>query len=164
MAKPQQPELRRSGMVPALDPDATEAVLSAEDRPKTSKTRKNIPEDQQPGHHPDDEQDKPPMDKFAERLGIVAEGEEPDDAPHVEDTPAAPAKGRRGSSRAESADRPKTGPKRSIPSAAQEVVDSFEDEGSERRNPPVKLLLLGPAVTYVSVRAVYRRVARVFRR
>src|SRR3546814_20628229 len=28
MAKPQQPELRRSGFVPALDPDATESRLS----------------------------------------------------------------------------------------------------------------------------------------
>ena len=85
MAKPQQAELRRSGKVPALDPDASVAKLSAQDTPGTSGSEGSIPEDQRPGHHPDQEQDKPDMDKFAERLGIVSEEEEPPEAPHVEE-------------------------------------------------------------------------------
>jgi hypothetical protein len=83
MAKPQQAELRRSGKVPALDPDASVAKLSAQDTPGTSGSEGAIPEDQRPGHHPEHEQDKPDMDKFAERLGIVSEEEEPPEAPHV---------------------------------------------------------------------------------
>ncbi len=85
MAKPQQAELRRSGKVPALDPDASVSKLSAQDVPSTSGSDGTIPEDQRPGHHPDQEQDKPDMDKFAERLGIVSEEEEPPEAPHVEE-------------------------------------------------------------------------------
>lgn len=85
MAKPQQAELRRSGKVPALDPDASVAKLSAQDTPGTSGSEGSIPEDQRPGHHPEHEQDKPDMDKFAERLGIVSEDEEPPEAPHVDE-------------------------------------------------------------------------------
>lgn len=32
------------------------------------------PEANQPGHHPEHEQDKPPLDEFAARLGITPEG------------------------------------------------------------------------------------------
>lgn len=175
MAKPQQPELRRSGMVPDLDPDATETVLSAQDEPKTSRARKKVPEEQQPGHHPDEEQDKPDMEKFAERLGIVSEDDEPDDAPRVEEEPPRPtrttskttkaAKGKAGKAKDKVKEKAKTGPKRSTPAAERlaETFDEVEDTGSERRRPPVKLLLLGPAVTYVGVRAVYRRVVRIIR-
>lgn len=85
MAKPQQAELRRSGKVPALDPDASASKLSAQDTPTTSVPGGSIPEDQRPGHHPDQEQDKPDLDKFAARLGIVSEDEEPPEAPHVEE-------------------------------------------------------------------------------
>lgn len=85
MAKPQQAELRRSGKVPALDPDASVSELSAQDTPTTSGSDGTIPEDQRAGHHPDQEQDKPDMDKFAERLGIVSEEEVPPEAPHVEE-------------------------------------------------------------------------------
>ena len=88
MANPQQPELRRSGKVAALDPDATETDLTAHQRPSPKGGTGKVPEDQRPGHHPEDEQDKPDLDKFAERLGIVPEGEEPDDAPRVEDETA----------------------------------------------------------------------------
>lgn len=69
MAKPQQPELRRSGRVPALDPDATEAARSGEPEPFVTPETGPIPEDQRPGHHPDEEQDKPDLDAFAERFG-----------------------------------------------------------------------------------------------
>lgn len=36
-----------------------------------------VPEDNLPGHHPPEEQDKPPLDRFAARLGVPPEGEEP---------------------------------------------------------------------------------------
>ena len=75
MANPQQPELRRSGKVAALDPDATESDLTAHERPTTKGGTGKVPPEQRPGHHPDEEQDKPDLDKFAERLGIVPEGE-----------------------------------------------------------------------------------------
>lgn len=95
MAKPQQPELRRSGTVPALDPDASESDLEAHKRPGSSGPEGPVPEEQRPGHHPDHEQDKPDLDKFAERMGIVSEDEEPADAPHVEDeTPERRSKAR----------------------------------------------------------------------
>ena len=85
MAKPQQAELRRSGKVPALDPDASVAKLSAQDVPTASDADDAVPEDQRPGHHPDHEQDKPDLDKFAARLGIVSDEETPAEAPHVEE-------------------------------------------------------------------------------
>lgn len=85
MAKPQQAELRRSGKVPALDPDATETRLSGEERPTTSGRTGKVPAEQQPGHHPEAEQDKPDLDKFAARLGIVPDDEVPPEAPHVEE-------------------------------------------------------------------------------
>lgn len=83
MANPQQPELRRSGRVPALDPDASEAKLSAQDRPQTGDVVGDAPPEQQPGHRPEQDQDKPDLDKFAARLGVKAEGDEPHDAPNV---------------------------------------------------------------------------------
>lgn len=83
MPKPQQPELRRSERVPALDPDAAEAVLSAESVPSPSDPDGPIPEEQRPGHRPDDVQDKPDMDAMAARLGIATEGDEPAGAPRV---------------------------------------------------------------------------------
>lgn len=83
MAKPQQPELRRSERIPAIDPDASEAVLSAQSTPATTDPAAPVPEEQRPGHDPAHDEDKPVMDAMAERLGVVPEGEEPDDAPSV---------------------------------------------------------------------------------
>ena len=85
MANPQQPELRRSGRVPALDPDASEAKLSAEAPPEPGDTIGDAPEEQRPGHRPEKDQDKPDLDAFAERLGVAAQGDEPRDAPSVID-------------------------------------------------------------------------------
>ncbi len=85
MANPQQPELRRSGRVPALDPDASEAKLSAQDRPQTGGVVGDAPPEQQPGHHPEHDQDKPDPDEFAARLGVKAEGDEPHETPNVTD-------------------------------------------------------------------------------
>ena len=43
----------------------------------------HAPPEQQAGHHPDHEADKPDLAKFAQRLGVPAEGDEPHDAPNV---------------------------------------------------------------------------------
>lgn len=83
MAKPQQPELRRSERVPALSPDASEAELSAQSIPSTTDPDAPIPEEQRPGHDPAVDEDKPDLDAMAERLGVVPEGDEPDDAPSL---------------------------------------------------------------------------------
>jgi hypothetical protein len=72
MANPQQPELARSRRTPALDPDATEAVLSAEGTPTVDRPRGPVPVDNQPGHHPPVEQDKPDAARFVAKVKAVA--------------------------------------------------------------------------------------------
>ncbi|MDZ7674978.1 MAG: hypothetical protein U5K30_07915 [Acidimicrobiales bacterium] len=67
--------------MPALDPDATEAARSA-DRPAEATPTDQVPPEQRPGHRPDDEQDKPDLDAFAERLGTVPPERTDDDVPH----------------------------------------------------------------------------------
>jgi hypothetical protein len=55
--KPQQPELRRSGLG-STDQDAAE--IRAGDRPEAGPDELGpVPEENQPGHHPSAEQDKP---------------------------------------------------------------------------------------------------------
>jgi hypothetical protein len=71
MSNPQQPELARSRKTPAQDQDAVAGVLAGQDRPATGGPAGPIPEDNQPGHHPAHEQDKPDLDAFAARLGVV---------------------------------------------------------------------------------------------
>jgi hypothetical protein len=141
MAKPQQPELRRSGRVPALDPDASEAKLSAERPHRGSDPDGPVPEDQRPGHHPEHEQDKPDLDAFAERLGIVSEQDEPDDAPHVvEDSRVT-----------------RLEPKTRSKGAARADADTSPTWS------PVGLLLVGPVTDLLVARGVLRALKR-FRR
>lgn len=65
MTKPQQPELRRSGLGSA-DQDAAE--LRAEDTlPAAEGGTEPVPEENRPGHHPEQEQDKPDLQAFQER-------------------------------------------------------------------------------------------------
>jgi hypothetical protein len=148
MAKPQQAELRRSGKVPALDPDASVAKLSAQDAPSTTRTSGDVPEDQRPGHHPEHEQDKPDLDKFAERLGIVSEEEEPPEAPHVDDdstvTRLQPAKERTSEA----------------PAAGEDQAPE-EDEG--RTWSPIGLALVGPVTGFLIAKKVLQRIARLGR-
>ncbi len=56
MTKPQQPELRRTGYG-ATDQDSAE--IRAGGTPPTGGDAGPVPEDNQPGHHPEVEQDKP---------------------------------------------------------------------------------------------------------
>ncbi len=97
MPNPQQPEVRRSERVPALDPDASEAVVTAERHEKgvapadPTDPDAPVPDEQRPGHSPEHDEDKPPLDAVAERLGVPAEGDEPDDAPSVTSSEPEPA-------------------------------------------------------------------------
>ena len=78
MSNPQQPELARSRKTPAQDPDAAAAVVEGQQPPGADAPRGPIPPENQPGHRPEHEQDKPDLDAFAERMGIVSDGERPE--------------------------------------------------------------------------------------
>ena len=58
MSKPQQPELHRSGKG-ATDPASAKANAELNDKPGPAGAAGPIPEDNLPGHHPEEEQDKP---------------------------------------------------------------------------------------------------------
>jgi len=68
MSRPQQPELARSAKTD-LDPDHVETGLQGQKRPPTGGETGPIPAENQPGHHPPKEQDKPDLEAFAARLG-----------------------------------------------------------------------------------------------
>ena len=78
MSNPQQPELARSRKTPAQDGDAVAGVLDGQ-RDIGAKTPGGpVPAENQPGHHPADEQDRPPLDKFAAKLGTMEPEERTD--------------------------------------------------------------------------------------
>lgn len=77
MANPQQPELRRSERNEARSPDATEARQEAQRDSTATADHGPVPEGNRAGHHDEHEQDKPDLDAFAERLGIVPPDQEP---------------------------------------------------------------------------------------
>ncbi|HMC38277.1 MAG TPA: hypothetical protein VKI19_01360, partial [Acidimicrobiales bacterium] len=58
MAKPQQPELHRSGTTPA-DPASAKSQTSASPPSVGGDFPAPVPEENRPGHHPEHEQDKP---------------------------------------------------------------------------------------------------------
>jgi hypothetical protein len=68
MARPQQPELARSAKTD-IDPDHVETGLQGQPIPGTGGETGPVPPENQPGHHPPQEQDKPDLDAFAARLG-----------------------------------------------------------------------------------------------
>lgn len=71
MSNPQQPELARSRKTPAQDQDAVASVLAGRRDVGADAPRGPVPPENQPGHHPAEEQDKPDLQAFAERLGVV---------------------------------------------------------------------------------------------
>lgn len=71
MSNPQQPELARSRKTPAQDGDAVAGVLEGQRDIGADAPRGPVPPENQPGHHPAEEQDKPPLDKFAAKLGTM---------------------------------------------------------------------------------------------
>lgn len=148
MAKPQQAELRRSGKVPALDPDASVAKLSAQEPPSSSGAAGTIPEDQRPGHHPDQEQDKPDMDKFAERLGIVSEEDAPPEAPHVDED--------------SKVTRLKRKAERTVKTETTKTESKANDD--ERRSwSPIGLALVGPVTGFIVAKKVLQRIKKLRR-
>ena len=78
MSNPQQPELARSRKTPAQDQDAVAGVLDGQRDVGAEAPRGPVPTENQPGHHPADEQDKPPLDKFAAKLGTMEPDERKD--------------------------------------------------------------------------------------
>lgn len=72
MPNPQQPELRRSGHH-AVDDDAAATKLPAQGKPGTGGDTGPVPDDNLPGHHPAEDQDKPEGDDFVAKAREVAE-------------------------------------------------------------------------------------------
>ncbi len=71
MSNPQQPELARSRKTPHQDQDAVAAVVEGQRDTGGDAPRGPVPPENQPGHHPEQEQDKPDLNAFAERLGVA---------------------------------------------------------------------------------------------
>src|ERR671928_1052692 len=69
MSNPQQPELARSRKVPHQDQDAASAAVEARRATDAGGPTGPVPPENQPGHHPPEEQDKPDLDAFAAKLG-----------------------------------------------------------------------------------------------
>src|SRR5919206_1299096 len=74
MSNPQQPELARSRKVPHQDQDAASAAVEARRATDAGGPSGPVPPENQPGHHPPEEQDKPDLNAFAEKLGIAEPG------------------------------------------------------------------------------------------
>jgi hypothetical protein len=75
MSNPQQPELARSRKTPAQDGDAVAGVLDGQRDIGADAPRGPVPPENQPGHHPADEQDQPDLDRFAAKLGTMEPSE-----------------------------------------------------------------------------------------
>ncbi len=73
MSNPQQPELARSRKTPSQDQDAVASVVDGQSTPSTEGRTGPVPADNQPGHHPEKEQDNPDLDAFAAKLGVTDE-------------------------------------------------------------------------------------------
>ena len=68
MTQPQQPERARSRKTPSQDPDNAAALADAPGGLDTTTPRGPVPPENQPGHHPEQEQDKPDLADFAAKL------------------------------------------------------------------------------------------------
>lgn len=94
MSNPQQPELARSRKTPAQDQDAVAGVVEGQREPGADPPRGPVPPENQPGHHPEEEQDKPDLNAFAEKLGTM-EPSERSETPQMTDASPATSGGRR---------------------------------------------------------------------
>ncbi|MGY6499756.1 MAG: hypothetical protein ACXIVQ_02490 [Acidimicrobiales bacterium] len=75
MGRPQDSRLQRSGNTP-LDPDHLETEISTHPHaPRDEPGGGPVPVENRPGHHPTEDQDKPDLDAFAERLGVPPESD-----------------------------------------------------------------------------------------
>ena len=68
MGRPQQPELARSAKTD-LDPDHVGTELEGRKPVRSGGPTGPVPPENQPGHHPAEEQDKPDLDAFAAKFG-----------------------------------------------------------------------------------------------
>jgi hypothetical protein len=79
MGRPQDNRLQRSGNTP-LDPDHIETEVQTQPHaPRDEPGGGPVPEDNQPGHHPAHDQDKPDLEQFAEALGVKSDREVEDE-------------------------------------------------------------------------------------
>lgn len=60
-----------------MDPDSDPSRLSPRRAPSEQDPPRRTPEENRPGHHPETEQDRPPLDEVAERLGTKPPSSEP---------------------------------------------------------------------------------------
>ena len=72
MPNPQQPELRRSGHNAVVAAEETRTKLPAVGPPGVGGDTGPVPEDNLPGHHPGEDQDKPDGDDFVAKAREVA--------------------------------------------------------------------------------------------
>ena len=79
MGRPQQPELARSAKTD-LDPDHVGTELEGRKPVRSGGPTGPVPPENQPGHHPAEEQDKPDLDAFAAKFGGDQSGESDVDA------------------------------------------------------------------------------------
>jgi hypothetical protein len=68
MARPQQRELARNEKVPGLSPDASETELGGQPELDDRGPTGPVPADNIPGHHPEEEQDKPDGAAFLAKM------------------------------------------------------------------------------------------------
>ena len=78
MPNPQQPELARSRRTP-LDPDSIGSDLEAGSTPVEDEPSGPVPPENQAGHHPEHDQDKPDAEEFLARAREGASPEREDD-------------------------------------------------------------------------------------
>ena len=71
MSNPQQPELARSRKTPSQDQDAVAGIVEGQRDVGASAPRGPVPPENQPGNHPEREQDKPDLDAFAAKFGVA---------------------------------------------------------------------------------------------
>ena len=88
MSNPQQPELARSRKTPAQDQDAVAGVVEGQRAPGADAPRGPVPPENQPGHHPAEEQDKPDLSAFAEKLGTMEPSERSETPERRDESPA----------------------------------------------------------------------------
>lgn len=88
MGRPQQPELARSAKTD-LDPDHVETGLQGQKKPGSGGETGPVPPENQPGHHPREEQDKPDLDAFAAKLGTEPKTSKAGSAPKATKAPKA---------------------------------------------------------------------------
>ena len=88
MSNPQQPELARSRKTPAQDQDAVAGVVEGQREPGADAPRGPVPPENQPGHHPEEEQDKPDLNAFAEKLGTMESYERSETPGRRDESPA----------------------------------------------------------------------------